>query len=338
MSLNQSTSQPFMPVPAYCALPRSPETWIVEHLCPVSGLLNLFGAPKGGKSFLAMQLAAAVSDPSINDWMSFPIRTHGVVLYLQLDTPRSLWGQRMDQFSGLGFDLSNVYVADAEQAPYPFDILGTLRDPVSPSWTYLRDQVIAHKPILVIIDTLREIHSGDENKSDQMHNVMANLISACHPSAVCVISHSRKDNVMAPEGQRENLLDDNRGSNYISGRMDGIIRTVSTTRKTYLSYQSRTIERAILKCRRYAPGLWAVDCSEEDAIVHAILSNPQLTTMHARVDALVERTGKSPDACRSRLRRVIAQLAAEDSPVASQAVIHTTIDAYQETLAAELAT
>jgi len=329
-----------MPVPAYCALPRSPETWIIENLCPVSGLLNLYGAPKGGKSFLAMQLAAAVSDPTVNNWMSFPIRTHGIVLYLQLDTPRSLWGQRMDQFRELGFDLSNVYIADAEQAPYPFDILGTLRDPVSPSWTYLRDQVIAHQPILVIIDTLREIHSGDENKSDQMHNVMANLISACHPSAVCVISHSRKDNAMAPEGQRENLLDDNRGSNYISGRMDGIMRTVSTSHKTYLSYQSRTSERAQLKCKRYAPGLWAVVCTEEDTIVRDILRNPLLTTMHARVDALVEQTGKSPEACRSRLRRIIDQLGAEDVPVSAPARAATsmTIDAYQAVLAAELAT
>ena len=292
-----------VPGSVYRQLPRSPEAWVVEHLCPNAGLLNIFGSPKSGKSFLALQLAEAVCNPDISHWMSFAIKTHGPVYYLQLDTPRSLWALRLDQLSLSGLDVDNIHFVDSEMAPYPFDILGSHRDIMSLGWAYLREDLARVQPVLTIIDTLREIHSGDENASDQMHNVMASLKAASHPSAVCVISHSRKENTTIPEGQRENLLDDNRGSSYISGRMDGIMRATSNTKHSYLTYQSRTIERAKLKCKRHEPGYWLVDESVLDGQIRQVISDITLSTTLAKAEALANLSGKSLEACRSLLRR-----------------------------------
>jgi hypothetical protein len=296
-----------VPGPIYRTLPRAPETWIIEHLCPIGGALNLYGSPKAGKSWLAVQLAAAVSNPEVHDWMSFPILTHGPVLYLQIDTPRSLWGLRMDQLDAIGMDLSNVYMADGETVAaadaFPFDIMGTHRDPVSNSWKWLREQVSHIQPILVVIDTLREIHSGDENASDQMHNVIAALRAATFPAAFLLLSHSRKENTTIPMDQRENLLDDNRGSSYISGRMDGIIKATSTTKHSYLTYQSRTVERAKLKCKRHEPGYWFIDESELDTQIRQVISDVTLTSTLAKAEALSTLSGKSLEACRSLIRR-----------------------------------
>lgn len=290
---------------AYRALPRTPETWIVEHLLPTGGLFNLYGAPKGGKSWGALQLAVAIASGD-GEWLTFPVHTHGPVLYLQLDTPRSLWAARLDAIAALGMDLSNVYFSDIGTMPYPFDILTeqTTYNTVGkittfPCQAWLRAQVDAIKPVVVIIDTLRELHKGDENDSGQMANVMSALVAATSPSAVCLISHSRKENLALPENERENLLQDNRGSNYIAGRMDGIMR-VSNKR---LLYQSRTIDKHLLKCKRIEPGLWMVDRADEEAHIRAVLGDKTLLSISDRAEVLSTRTGKSIEACRSLLRR-----------------------------------
>lgn len=295
-----------LPGSAYRALPRTPETWIVENLIPASGLFNLFGPSKAGKSYGALQLAVDVSSGS-PDWLTFPIHSHGPVLYVQLDTPRSLWGARLDTIATeLGLDDSNVYYADANMAPYPFDILReetilteSGRIVKHPCQDWLQRQVEKVHPVLVILDTLREFHRGDENDSGQMVNVMSALVHATTPAALCLISHSRKDNMSVPESERDNLLQDNRGSNYIAGRMDGIMKITPKR----ITYQSRTIDRHYLKCKRTQQGLWAVDASEESAQIRAILADASLTSLTARAEALSAMTGKTLEASRSALRR-----------------------------------
>lgn len=320
MSLHAVTSS-VTPGPAYRALPRAPEAWVVENLCPTGGLFNIFGSPKSGKSFLALQLAIAISTNE-PDWMTFPIRTHGAVMYLQLDTPRSLWAARLDDIAyETGLIDSEVYFGDNEQAPYPFNILGTPQDPVSPSWVWLREQVATVKPALVIIDTLRELHKGDENDSAQMTTVMSSLVSATYPSALCLLSHSRKDNNSVPIAQRsEDLMNDNRGSSYIAGRMDGIMRATSTKKVCHLTYQSRTVERHQLKCQRLPGGLWGVDTSNETALLHSVLADPTLTSVNAKAERLGQLLGRSTEACRSMLRRRIVQQTALAQAIALESL------------------
>lgn len=289
----------------YLALPRAPETWIVENLIPQGGLFNLYGAPKAGKSWLALQLAVAIStnEPT---FMSLPIRTHGKVLYIQLDTPRSLWAKRLESICEMGLDISNINFADNEITPYPFDILRPerLTTPEGmlthfPCQDYLKGEINRVQPVLTIIDTLRELHSGDENDSAQMTNAFSALTSSIRPSALCLLSHSRKDNMAVPEIDRENLLQDNRGSSYVAGRMDGIMRAS----KKRLAFQSRTVELHYLKCHQIEPGMWVIDGEDEEAQIRIVINDATLTTITAKAEALANITHKTVESCRSLIRR-----------------------------------
>lgn len=229
--------------------------------------------------------------------MSFPIALWGPVCYLQLDTPRSLWAARLDAVQAAGLETSKIHFADQESAPYPFDILD------KECFDWLRFQVYTIKPVLVIVDTLRELHGGDENDSAQMKNVISSLVAATRPSAICLVSHSRKDNYSLPAGQRENLLNDNRGSSYVAGRMDAIMRVSPKT----LTYQGRTIEEKKLKIKRAAAGMWEVDGSELEAHITVVLGDKQFQNLSQRAEKLSELTGRTIEACRSLLRRRTTQ-------------------------------
>src|SRR5438874_371179 len=188
----------------YLKLPRSPETWLVEGLLPVGGALLLFGDPKVGKSFAALQLACCLV--SGVEWLGFPIPQPQPVVYVQLDTPRTLWADRVQQLGSSGHPVDAVHFADRETlGTNPFDIL----DPEH--FKLLTTSLASIRPGAVIIDTLRESHSGDENDSTEMQSVVAHLDAAVKPAALILISHARKSN---PE-MGYSLMNDSRGSNYV---------------------------------------------------------------------------------------------------------------------------
>jgi len=56
-----------------------------------------------------------------------------------------------------------------------------------------------------------------------MRNVLAELVGACRPSAILMLSHARKDSILTANGE-EDLMDQGRGSSYVAGRMDVVIK------------------------------------------------------------------------------------------------------------------
>ena len=214
----------FLYMPDYLALPRNPESWVVEDILPTSGLLNVYGKAKTHKSFLALQIAEAVADPTINEVVGFPVRQHGKVCYLQVDTPRGIWSDRILQC----FPNISKIVAMADSAveglPYPFNILGE-------GFNWLKNSVAEIEPLVVVIDVLREIHQGDENDSGHMQLVINTLQAAVRPAACIILSHARKNQAEGSYG----LMDENRGSGYVAGRADAVL---SLTMEK-MAYQSR---------------------------------------------------------------------------------------------------
>jgi RecA-family ATPase len=210
----------FTPLDAYLNLPRAPQPWVVEKLIPVGGLVNVFGKPKTGKSFFALGLAQAIINGD-TDWQGYPIQMHGPVAYLQIDTPREEWHSRL---SKLRFQppsaTQTLWMADMWQVPeFPFNILNPQRTEVR----WLKESLDTIKPVLTVIDTLREVHGGDENDSTTMRNVLAELVGACRPSAILLLSHARKDSILTTTGE-DDLMDQGRGSSYVAGRMDVVIK------------------------------------------------------------------------------------------------------------------
>ncbi len=283
----------FVSISDYLKLPRDSETWLLKPLIPTGGSALLYGAEKTGKSYLGIQICHALSGGA-PDFLGFPVIKPGVVLYLQLDTPRSLWALRVSQMQKHGILFNdNLRLADRETIDhYPFDIL-------QPGHAaYLRTIVTCHSPVAVVVDTLRESHSGDEDSSTICRNVIANLVAATTPAALILISHSRKPH---PDAEKS-LVSDHRGSSYITGRMDAIMRLTQTR----FYYTGRSIEEGDIKLERLDSGLWAPKVDESGPAIEKVLNDTSLTSMRAKARALALILHKSEEASMSTLRRELA--------------------------------
>lgn len=270
----------------YLALPRSPETFLIEPLLPVGGALSIYGDPKVGKSYAAIQLALSISDGT--PFLGFPVRSKGPVVYIQLDTPRSLWGQRLDALRETGLDIDSLHLADRETlGTWPFDILNPEHA------LLLRSSLEPLNPAAVIIDTLREAHSADENDATPMRNVMADLVAATQPAALITVSHSRKSSYE----QGADLINDQRGSNYVVSRMDAIVRFSKKT----MVYTGRAIEEGSLRLVRQDTGLWEPEANEVDAFIAELAAEGLPVREMAR--RLSEKIGRREEASRSLIRR-----------------------------------
>lgn len=244
----------------YLTLPRAPETWLIDGLLPVGGAMLLFGDAKVGKSYAALQLATCLTTGV--DWLGFRIPSPVPVVYIQLDTPRGLWANRIQSLVDEGYPADLVHQADKETLEtHPFNILDpshfALLTTELKSLTVTSDN--GHpcniEPGAVIIDTLRECHKGDENDSTEMQEVISYLEAAVRPAALILISHARKG---AQDGS-SSLMNDNRGSNYVIGRVDSICRFS----KSSMTYTSRTLEETILKLERLDDGTWKLPKADE---------------------------------------------------------------------------
>lgn len=273
----------------YLALPREPETFLIDPLLPVGGSMLLYGDPKIGKSYAALQLACNLATGS--PWLGFHIPEAHPVVYVQLDTPRSLWASRVEDLAGSGHEVHAVHQADRETlGTFPFDILN------DEHFGMFREAIAGVNPGAVVIDTVRECHSGDENDSTAMQQVVARLDAAIRPAAMILIAHARKSN--AEQGY--DLLNDSRGSNYIVGRMDAICRfSKSTMRLT-----SRTLEEQSLKLERIDDGTWElardpwIATAEEMCMLHPDLSGRELARLLHQLDK-----SHSEAACRNWIQR-----------------------------------
>lgn len=101
----------FVPADAYLNLPRAPHPWVIDKLLPVGGLVNLFGKPKTGKSFLALSLAKAIVNGEA-DWGGYSICQPGSVAYLQIDTPREEWSARLSRIPLSNTGANKLWIAD----------------------------------------------------------------------------------------------------------------------------------------------------------------------------------------------------------------------------------
>ena len=217
------------PVERYIKLERNAQQWIVQDIIPVAGLTNLYSSPKCGKTMLTMHLAMAVADPKTTSYLGLPVNTHGKVLYLELDTPRNQWAFRLERaLKEHPIPPGTLFTADRLTCPKNFNITA----PEHLSW--LRHQVEQIEPIMVLIDTLREVNQSDEDNATAMKQVMSCVLEAIPNSAIVFLSHSRKT-MQGMTDEIGSIIDDARGSGYIAGKMDSIIKIT----KRILAYQTR---------------------------------------------------------------------------------------------------
>ena len=236
-------SNPILPAEDYLSLPRSSESWLLRPLLPVGGSMLLYGDPKVGKSYAAIQLALALTGAGSADWLGFPTQVTGPVVYVQLDTPRSLWAERLEKLKQAGHPIHALHLADRETLEtWPFDILNPDHE-----WL-LRSAIAPFKPVAVIIDTLKESNTAEENSNTEMTIVINQLIAATQPAALVLVAHAKKPNYeVGPD-----TINDNRGAGATVAKMDAICRMS----KKGLYYAGRALEEGVIKIERQEDGFW----------------------------------------------------------------------------------
>lgn len=283
----------------YLALPRDPQPWVIEKVIPVGGLVNIMGKPKLGKSYMGLGLACAVSDPKQTEWLGYKVVKHGPVVYIQIDTPRSFWADRLDSITQHGYDIDNIHFVDSLLAPYPFNVME------QKVIDQIKDLVVKTKPVLLIFDTLREIHEYDENDSTAMKKVLTNVVYSVRGTntTVVFISHTRKEqNIFKGGGKpQDDLMNDGRGTSYIPGRMDVMMKLT----EKQLLMKGRGLVATTLRIEQDKNcGMIVLDREREERKQHikAVLAIPGLTKAE-QAKMLADMDGISLAAAKARLHR-----------------------------------
>jgi hypothetical protein len=217
---------------------------------------------------------------------------HNRVVYIQLDTPRSLWLDRIERLRLTGLPVDPLLFADRETLDtWPFDITQ------DEHFELLRGSLAACAPDCVIIDTLREAHSRDENDSTEMQRVVARLTAAVYPAALVLVAHSKKPSY----DQGPSTINDMRGSSYIPGKMDGIVRFS----KDGISVAGRAVEEQDIKLERRANHTWTLSEREMTRnMAIRLLKDTDKSSLREKARKLAVMSGKSEDSCLSLLHRI----------------------------------
>lgn len=283
-------TEPVLSATDYLALPRDVNNWLLHPLLPVGGSMELYGDPKVGKSYAALQLALVLTGAGPSDWFGFPTQATGRVVYVQLDTPRSLWAERLAALKHAGHPIEALYLADRETLQtWPFDVLNPDHE------CLLRAALVPLNPVAVIIDTLKESNSAPENDNTEMTTAVNKLISITQPAALILIHHAKK-----PGELERDVINDSRGAGATPGKMDAICRLS----KKGLHYVGRGIEEGFIELVRGDDGFWVEpDHNNLVSLIDRILSDHNLHSDRERAAALAPLLGRSEEAARSAIRR-----------------------------------
>lgn len=160
---------------------------LVDGLVPLASVTFLWGKSNAGKTFAALDLAAAVSDRRA--WLGREVR-HGWCVYIAAEAPKSI-RRRLKALRMAGAQLDNVLVIARQ--------LNFAASDQDVRW--LRDLIALETikrgcgPVLIVGDTLARIAGGADENSAEMGPVIARSESlAVHTGAAFVwIAHPGKD-------------------------------------------------------------------------------------------------------------------------------------------------
>lgn len=190
--------------------------FVVDQTIPEQGICFLAGRPASMKSWLAYDMAIAVARG--RPWLNFTVKKSGTVLVLNYDNPQHELARR---FLRLGlrkrdkiFFHSPATRLIGETFPSMLQLPGSLDHLLHPLLKFLQ-------PDLIVVDSYRQSHTGDERSSQDMGRVMSCLraMTAYAGCALVVIHHLRKKDRGKEEDDEEPL----RGSTEIEASADAIL-------------------------------------------------------------------------------------------------------------------
>ena len=216
--------------PEFDALRAEEIVWLVEGVIQRGANGFICGQPKGGKSWVAVDLAVSLATGQW--WIGFRVGMPCRVAFISREDNPALTKWRMWQVArAKGHDLAELgdmlWVNSRDQSPeFRLDKPEQLAEMIA--------ELKHVQPELVILDVFKILHAADENDSAEMRAVLECLtvIRREVNASVCVVHHFSK----ADSGSMTQRL---RGSSAIAGWAEFLIgvQTDEETKKRRLSFE-----------------------------------------------------------------------------------------------------
>lgn len=181
----------------------------------IAGTVGALVAQGGaGKSWVALELAMAVAGGP--DLLEIGIHATGSVLYLPAEDPALALRHRLFAAASQFDDAARNHLADAlEIVP----LMGRAVDLMTPAWASAVERMAQGKR-LVVIDTLRRFHSGDENSSGDMAKLLGVMERLCASTGASMLflHHTAKGAALNGAGDQQQA---SRGSSVLVDNVRG---------------------------------------------------------------------------------------------------------------------
>jgi hypothetical protein len=170
---------------------RPPPEWIIRDVLPQTEMVMMYGEPGCGKSFLALDLAAAIAEG--RQWRDMDVR-QGAVVWIAAEAAGSVRNRARAYAKGYDTTLDNL----------PLWIIGDTPD--LSSVEHVKALAAGIKPVaprLIVIDTLAAASGGaNENSGEDMSVIMAacRALNKITGATILLIHHSGKDKSRGARG------------------------------------------------------------------------------------------------------------------------------------------
>ena len=219
-----SVSPLFEPALDLIRRPHPPTVWLVRGLVVEGGTLVVSGEPKTGKSWVLTEIAIAVASGS-RAFGEFDVDEPGAVAYFYAEDQAPAVAAHLRSLSvgrGMSADVAvrNLYVQPRGR------FLDLTKDAdlalvVASARRINRERRDAGRgPLkLLVLEPLRDLHSGEEDKSDSMGPIMRRLrcVGELLKCTVGIAHHSQKNTADASKRRGGQKM---RGSSAIHGSID----------------------------------------------------------------------------------------------------------------------
>lgn len=190
-----------------------PETrWLVEGLIPAGVLALLVGRPKAGKSLLAVDLLVSIA---LGELYLGRAVTQGPVLYAPAEDSLDLVRTRL--WTRLGQERN----APVSVMPVDGSLEQTLWLDKPETIAQLLTTIQETKPVLLVLDPLRELHHAKENDADEMSALLRPVRQIAHQTSTTILIVHHRNKVSTDPGTAA------RGSSAITGSVD-MVMTLDT--------------------------------------------------------------------------------------------------------------
>lgn len=164
---------------------RTPPKFTVQNLIPADSLVAIFGQPKHGKSFVAIDLAACVATGTPYHGRKVE---QGLVIYIAGEGRSGV----VARFDAWQEHHKKPVAGVALRHGIPLNIEGSAEHVIAEVRAALRDRDVS-APAMIIVDTLKRNFSGDQNASKDMSvfvRACDTVREAFPDSTVVVVNHS----------------------------------------------------------------------------------------------------------------------------------------------------